>query len=493
MSKLDDFLSKLKLIGSDPDAETIAPTIIVKVLDAVVLAGIDKGATLTLDALATQASAPDSAALQNLHSTVPSLVFSWAFVSVTMADINGLIARATANDATYEAPQFDHYFEIICPNGVDNDSLVTALNAWSDVVEYSYAVQPAEDAGIVGTDNPHFINQDYFAAAPVGISAQAAWDKNADGSGLNLTDIERGWFLTHQDLPQTITLQYGTNETKSFNHGVAVLGEIVGLNNKVGIVGAAPNATVNLYSFVDSLPSSNRVDHLPDRIMVAAYYLNAGDVILIETTQRVTVNGIGTQWPVEIQQLSVDVIKFAIRLGVIVVEAAGNGNANLDTFVMDHGGNKGKKTLSRSNPADFQDSGAIMVGACRSALPHARWESPNQSSNFGSRIDCYAWGENIVTTGWDPTNPSATNLYSGVTLPFFGGTSGASAIIAGCCLLVQSLRGLLTPKSGPPRLDSFGMRQLLSDPNNGTASFELSDQIGVMPDLEKIIANEFNP
>jgi hypothetical protein len=179
--------------------------------------------------------------------------------------------------------------------------------------------------------------------------------------------------------------------------------------------------------------------------------------------------------------------------------AAGNGAANLDEFVTAKGLLAGKHTLARNLPGEFADSGAILVGGGTSADPHQR----TASSNFGSRVDCYAWGENIVTSGWDPAKPAATDVYWGVNLKMpvkgvpkvtaFGGTSGASPIIVGCCLLVQSLRGLLTPKSGSGKLGPYGLRKLLSDVNNGTPSFLATDQIGVMPDLAKIIANEFNP
>jgi hypothetical protein len=206
--------------------------------------------------------------------------------------------------------------------------------------------------------------------------------------------------------------------------------------------------------------------------------------------------------PVEADPFVFDAIKLATKAGVIVVEAAGNGDADLDTFVMNQGPGRGKKTLSRSSLTDFAESGAILVGGCTSVFPHKRWpgDTSNKGSNFGSRVDCYAWAENIVTCGWDQNKPTAKDVYWGVNLKdsakkiaFFGGTSGASPIVAGCCLLVQSLRGLLTPKSGTGKLGPGGMRSLLSDPNNGTASFLVTDQIGVMPDLKKIITNEFKP
>ena len=61
-----------------------------------------------------------------------------------------------------------------------------------------------------------------------------------------------------------------------------------------------------------------------------------------------------------------------------------------------------------------------MVGAAITAAPHRRLSF----SNYGSRIDCYAWGQNVYLRrrlGGD-----ATNTYTAS----FGGTSGASPIVA---------------------------------------------------------------
>ena len=187
-------------------------------------------------------------------------------------------------------------------------------------------------------------------------------------------------------------------------------------------------------------------------------------------------------------------------MGTIVVEAAGNNLPNsvdLDGWLMDKGPDKGKHTLSRTNSTEFKDSGAILVGAAEPASTHP----PADFSAHGSRIDCFAWGRNITTTGWNDKKPIATDQYWGIDLKdnkgkvmSFGGTSGASPIIVGCCLLLQNLRTLLTPNSGTGKLGPFKMRRCLSTPANGTVSSGgAADGIGVMPDFAKIIANEFQP
>jgi serine protease len=127
-------------------------------------------------------------------------------------------------------------------------------------------------------------------------------------------------------------------------------------------------------------------------------------------------------------------------------------------------------------------------------VPHSRLGR----SNIGSRIDCYAWGERIATTG-DFDNPRRRDGYFDPNREFFpgvfgfGGTSGASAIIAGVCLLTQHIGSILIPASGNTRLNCAQMRALLRNPANGTSSNSPADKIGTMPDLAKIIANEFLP
>jgi hypothetical protein len=176
--------------------------------------------------------------------------------------------------------------------------------------------------------------------------------------------------------------------------------------------------------------------------------------------------------PVEVEQATFDAIQYATSNGIIVVEAGANGSNDLDTYK----DAKGKSILNRSS-ADFQDSGAIMVGAAGSSTLHSR----SSFSNYGSRIDCYGWGDSIDTSG-DGWTGNLTNTYTSS----FGGTSGASPIIAGSALIVQSwLIG-----HGNPRYSPSGMRSLLSSAKLNTASANPStDRIGVMPDLKAIITS----
>ncbi|MCP4995327.1 MAG: S8 family serine peptidase, partial [Gammaproteobacteria bacterium] len=149
----------------------------------------------------------------------------------------------------------------------------------------------------------------------------------------------------------------------------------------------------------------------------------------------------------------------------------GNGGNDLDAFVND----AGDQILNRGS-AGFRDSGAIVVGAASSAVPHTRVEQ----TNFGSRVDCYAWGEDVVSPSSDMNG--ATDKYTN----YFGGTSSASAIVTGAALVVQ---GVAEANLGK-RFTPHQMRTILSSATNGTRSNDPDiDRIGVMPDLRKILQN----
>ena len=145
-------------------------------------------------------------------------------------------------------------------------------------------------------------------------------------------------------------------------------------------------------------------------------------------------------------------IRLATALGIIVVEAGGNGGEDLD-LVTNPGGD------NFFDPSDpwFRDSGAIIVGAASAAAPHTRLGF----SSHGARVDCYGWGNGVHTCG-DGWTGTSTTAYTGS----FSGTSSASPIIAGAALAVQ---GLVEIRAGL-RLSPAQMRAVLTDPATSTPS-----------------------
>ncbi len=177
----------------------------------------------------------------------------------------------------------------------------------------------------------------------------------------------------------------------------------------------------------------------------------------------------GNLYPIEIQDAVYDAIRLATALGVVVIQPAGNGGMDLDGLIPRDGDAVPQAFLNRSDPS-FRDSGAIMVGAGSSTLPRTRLEF----SNYGSRVDVHAWGENIATASVDVGDGNKDSY--GV----FDGTSGAAPIVAGAALCAQ---GIVAARRGPGggRLMPAELRRVLK--LGGTAV----ERIGVQPDLRALI------
>jgi subtilisin family serine protease len=301
--------------------------------------------------------------------------------------------------------------------------------------------------------------QGHLDPAPNGIDAEFAWNfPGGTGAGVGLVDVEQGW-ARHEDLPP---VSISGRNIDFFGHGTAVIGVVAAIDNGVGVVGIAPE--------IGSLAGSSQWRGWLTFSTARAIYgalnrMKFGDVLLLEA--QTTCLGLGDSlFPVEVEPGVQDAIRLAVSRGITVVEAAGNGGRSLDGF--EHP--IWKRSLDR-------DSGAILVGAATAEAPHFRMDD----SNFGQRVDCYAWGEGVTTTG---------NGFLGRELDHFtdnfGGTSAASAIVAGAAVVVQgiakaNLKRLLSPAE---------LRDLLKNRTINTPSDDpANDLIGVMPDLRAIIRN----
>jgi hypothetical protein len=363
-------------------------------------------------------------------------------------------------------------------------------------VEDAYLDIHVVPAGVNPSGDPLSGSQGYLNPQPDGIDARWAWTlPGGDGSGVGLADLENGWNVNHDDLaPAGPTLIAGVNLAmnpgnppyspailfdgayKSWNHGTSALGVIAARNNPVGIVGIAPNiGPIRLAS----VWNGSTPGHVVDALTATVASLSPGDVVMLELQ---TANQGPGQWPnnypIEVKDAERNAIRLAISgRNLVVIAAAGNNGDDLDNYVSPQGTSVGKRVFNR-NSADFEDSGSIMVGAATSAAPHQRMSF----SNFGSRIDCYGWGENVSTCG-APAVPDLNTHANRWYRTDYNGTSAATPIVAGAAALLQ---GINKASTGMP-IPSAQMRALLSDPANGTAPGPgLGAKIGVMPDLRKL-------
>jgi subtilisin family serine protease len=309
-------------------------------------------------------------------------------------------------------------------------------------------------------------HQGYLDPAPGGIDAPAAWRLNARGSGVQFADIEGGWNAKHEDLPgDRITHVAGAmiNDPSWRAHGTAVLGEVAGRDNGKGVTGIAPDID---HIYTSSIGSQT----VADAIESAAERLEPGDVLLIELQGG---GPRGRYVPMEYWDDNYDAIRAATDRGVVVIEAAGNGNEDLDLAVF-------KRKFDRK----FRDSGAILVGAGGPPRAGYRDREKLDFSNYGSRVDVQGWGRKVATLDYGDLQKCTgedrhytDRHYTGE----FSGTSSASPIVAGAAILVEGLahdRGTtLSPRAVRTLLHDTGSPQMGST----------KQQIGPRPDLARAI------
>lgn len=364
----------------------------------------------------------------------------------------------------------DLYYQAPVPAGTvfaEVEGLLQALNVVPSV-EIAYAPSSPEPASIdlglrlvtAAAVTPSFqAQQGYLNAAPAGIDANYAWTKaGGSGYGVKVIDIEFNWRTTHEDLPNFFRV--GGSPSGSRNHGTAVVGEIVGEDNGLGVKGIAYRARIGAESVSAQSTAS--------AIANASAALISGDIILIELHAlgpfQTGCGCSGSQChyiPMEYWQDNFDAIKTATTNGRSVVEAAGNGSANLND----------RTAYGPLFYRTYRDSGAVLAGARHSADGFATC-----FTNYGYRVDVNAWGENVVTTGYG-------NLYNGGTedswyTHTFNGTSSASPIVAGAAAAIQG-----ASFNNPPYTTRTPSEIRLRLMSNATWEWGNANFIGPQPNL----------
>jgi hypothetical protein len=412
---------------------------------------------------------------QNLLKQFPSIHLEKLFTTLKPEKIAGIVEKARKQKPSFRPNEFLNYYVVLCPAEVDAVDVLKVLTGCKKINHAYLETGSASPPFSPSCQNPLSKNQGYLKAAPCGIDAAYAWQfDGGDGDGkINFIDIEQGWIPGHEDIDYNTYPDTGINKKAFEDHGSAVLGIIMMRDNKKGGIGITPYGQGNIVSQWRPCGSFNTAD----AIMTAISHLAWGDILLLQSQGFDSPGGFNA-WPAEIQRAVFDVIQLATASGISVIEPAGNGNLysqagnDLDRFL-----SKRKRILNPQS-GGFRDSGAIIVAAATSLPPHRKIGC----SNYGNRVDCYAWGENVVTAGNYPASSGkAVNPYT----TCFGGTSAASAIVAGAAVAVQSI----AEANLGFRLSPEKIRNVLSNNALGTTSANgrSNDKIGVMPDLKKVI------
>lgn len=386
-----------------------------------------------------------------------------------------------ADRAGPDVPDLTRWYQVQVPVA-DADALAAALAATPGVTSAfvapvaelaSVGARPrqtgASDGGSCPIRTPSYEPyQGYLSAAPPGIDVPAAWARpGGRGTGVWFADVEGGWNAAHEDLPgdrMTHVAGKPMGDRGWIAHGTAVLGEVAGRDNGLGVTGIAPDIERIFTASIGGTSTAAAIDAAQAR-------LRPGDVLLIELH---AIGPRGTWLPMEFWDDVWDVIRVATARGVVVVEAAGNGAEDLD-----HPAYGGK--LDRRK----RDSGAIVVGAGAPARTGWTDRSRLDFSNYGSRVDVQGWGRRVATLDYGDLQ-NCTVLGERNYTDQFAGTSSASPVVAGAAVSIQ---GVVRAERGRP-LDPITLRTLLvatGSPQTDGPHGPATQHVGPRPDLARAL------
>lgn len=420
--------------------------------------------------------------------------------------------RAAAASASVPgAPDLSVFYTVDAPDA-ELDALARRLAA-ADGVAAAYVKPPAEPplappvdhrvaAAPQGGDTPpatrSFVDrQFYLEAAPGGVDARYAWGRTGGrGAGVRVIDVEGAWRFSHEDLTANQGGVVGGTESTDLgwrNHGTAVVGVIGGDDNAYGVTGISPDANTRAISIFGAGQSSSKA------IRDAADRLGPGDLLLIELHRPGPRNNFVLR-PDQDGYIAVEwweddfaAIAYATAKGVIVVEAAGNGDEDFDDPI--YAVRPPGFPASWTNPFNRgnRDSGAVLVGA--GAPPpgtHGADHGPDRSrlgfSNYGASVDVQGIGREVTTTGYGDLQggPNEDLWYTDV----FSGTSSSSPIVVGVLACAQgalaaAARPLLTPATARQLLRTTG------SPQQDAPGRPATQRIGNRPDLKAMFGQLF--
>ncbi|MBT7790902.1 MAG: S8 family serine peptidase, partial [Calditrichaeota bacterium] len=368
-----------------------------------------------------------------------------------------------------ELADLNNYYRLVLSPNENSSEFVNSLNTLN-VIEVAYA-EPIVGLPIdIDPETADFTNdQGYLFDAPEGINAPAAWELDGGrGENVKIIDIEGGWNFDHEDLKEPFYSNLDEVEPQWEDHGDAVIGILIGQHNEYGIDGICPEAEIGGHSTLEIQDDPN----IANAINSVAAELDEGDIFLIELHALF----LDIYWsPVETWQANFDAIETATANGIVCVEAAGNGAAtSLDDNIIYQG---------RFNPEN-RHSGAIMVGAGVSPLVEGGVaRSRCLFSNFGERLDLQGWGDAVTSSGYGDLffpNGDVRQWYTGR----FGGTSSASAIVAGAVVCVQGI--YKARANGASVLSAQEIRDILVETGTPQRNFGIMGHIGPQPNLTNI-------
>lgn len=275
------------------------------------------------------------------------------------------------------------------------------------------------------------------------IGADSVWDQNQDGvqdenancgNNIKVAVLDTGINLRHPDLADNIhggfnAVEHGKLPEDTYGHGTHVAGIIAAIDNEIGVIGAAPKASLYAVKVMDI--HTGYVSDVIDGLQWC-----------IENNMQVINMSLGV--PDDFPELHA-AIKAAYDKGIVIVAAAGN---------------YGPGENSLSYPAPYPEVIAVAAADNMDQIPY--W------SSRGAEVALTAPGLDIYSTFYGPTYKSLM------------GTSMACPHVTGAAALVLA-SGTITDTNGDGRINDEVRERLLATADDlGTPGWDSSSGYGMV-------------
>lgn len=311
----------------------------------------------------------------------------------------------TAIDELGENPAAGEVAPVIDKELYTADSIETIEEvAGADMIEY---IEPDYTISLMGTNDPYYETKGWFLEM---IKVPYVWEKGEFGEDITVAVLDSGVMMNHPDFENTKftdpfnAINDSTDVTDSVGHGTGMAGIIAAsYNNKKGLTGIMPQATIMPVKAVDGITSGTYSKVIKGINYAADHGADVINISLGDTFDSTALNEACDQ---------------AAAKGVILVAAAGNDGENNLYY-----------------PASY--SSVVSVGSIEQDGEHSDF------STYNEYVDAVAPGRGILI----PSKSGTKVGYYSMT-----GTSAAAPQVAAMAAMVKKV---------DRSVDSTGFRDIL--------------------------------